>query len=203
MAHFSYDSDLVGGSLQVRESRIVADLMLRGLSADEWQQAIMVDNLLQKRAPATAKRIAQSIRKRLERMEPEFWRALRDGDDDLATQVAFCAALERNLLLVEFMERVVRDAYVTHAEKLEAYQWEDFLDDCALRDPAIHDWTASSRKKMGQITFRMLAEVGYLKDTRSLKLQNIVIRPEVRAMLSDNHKRRIMDCMSVSYKGAN
>lgn len=203
MAHFSYDSDLVGGSLQVRESRIVADLMLRKSSADEWHQAIMVDNLLQKRAPATAKRIAQSIRKRLERVEPEFWRALRDGDDDLATQVAFCAALERNLLLVEFMERVVSDAYVTHAEKLEVYEWEDFLNDCALRDPAIHEWTASSRKKMGQVTFRMLAEMGYLKDTRSRQLQNIVIRPEVRAMLSDNHKHRIMDCMSVSFKGAN
>ena len=95
MAEFSYDSDLIGGSLQVRESRIVAGLLVNDASADEWNQAIMVENRLQKRAPATAKRIAQSIRKRLERMEPEFWRALRDGDDDLATQVAFCAALER------------------------------------------------------------------------------------------------------------
>ena len=186
----------------MRESRIVAGLLVNDASADEWNQAIMVENRLQKRAPATAKRIAQSIRKRLERMEPEFWRALRDGDDDLATQVAFCAALERNLLLVEFMERVVSDAYVTHAEKLELYQWEEFLEDCANRDPVIHDWTTASRKKMGQVVFRMLAEMGYLTDTTTLKLQNVIIRPEIRAMLADNYKHRLIECLNIAFKGA-
>lgn len=185
----------------MREGRIVADLILKNASEEEWHQSIMVDNLLQKRAPATAKRIAQSIRKRLERMEPEFWRALRDGDDDLATQVSFCAALERNLLLVEFMERVVNDAYVTHTEKLELYQWDDFLEDCAHRDSAIYDWTSKSKKKMGQVVFRMLAEMGYLANTRSLKLQNVTIRPEVKSMLADNYKQRLLDCMTISFKG--
>ena len=202
MSEFSYDSDLIGGSLQVRESRIVSGLLVNDASADERNQAIRVENRLPKRAPATAKRIAQSIRKRLERMEPEFWRALRDGDDDLATQVAFCAALERNLLLVEFMERVVSDAYVTHAEKLELYQWEEFLEDCANRDPVIHDWTPASRKKMGQVVFRMLAEMGYLTDTATLKLQNVIIRPEIRAMLADNYKHRLIECLNIAFKGA-
>jgi hypothetical protein len=104
-------------------------------------------------------------------------------------------------MLVEFMERVVRDAYLTHAEKLELYQWDDFLEDCAHRDPAIFDWTTSSRKKMGQVVFRMLAEMGYLKDTRSRKLQNVIIRPEVKAMLADNYKQRLMDCMNIAFKG--
>lgn len=185
----------------VRESRIVASLMLDQVTEEEWDQAIRVENVLQKRTPASAKRNAQAIRKRLERLEPEFWRALRDGDEELATQVAFCAALERNFLLVEFMERVVRDAYITHSEQLEAFQWADFLEDCAHRDPAIHDWKESSKKKMGQVAFRMLAEVGYLKSTRSLKLQHVVIRPEIRAMLDDTYKQRIKKCMEVSYKG--
>ena len=142
------------------------------------------------------------MRKRLDRVEPEFWQALRDGDEDLATQVAFCVALERNLLLLEFMERVVADAYITHAEKLELYQWDDFLVECAERDPAIHDWTRSSRKKMGQVALRMLVEMGYLKDTRTLELQNVIIRPEVRAMLEDNYKQRLLDGMDIRYKGA-
>lgn len=186
----------------VRESRIVADLLLSNASPEEWERAITVENRLQKRAPATAKRLAQSIRKRLERMELDFWRALRDGDENLATQAAFCAALERNLLLVEFMERVLNDAYVTHTEKLEAYQWDDFLEDCAHRDSAIHDWTRSSKKKMGQVVFRMLAEMGYLVDTATLKLQNVIIRPEIRAMLADNYKHRLIECLNISFKGA-
>jgi len=33
--------------------------------------------------------------------------------------VVFCAALERNLLLVELIETVFKDAFVTRAETLE------------------------------------------------------------------------------------
>jgi Putative inner membrane protein (DUF1819). len=146
---FQYDSDLVGGSLMVRESRVIADLLLQRADAEMWDSAIRLENRLQKRAIATGKRIAQSIRKRLERLDPEFWMALRDGDEELATQVSFCSALERNLLLVEFMEDVVMEAFVTHTEKLNQYQWDDFIEERAFRDPAIAGWTESSRKKNG------------------------------------------------------
>jgi ribosomal protein S8 len=77
----------------------------------------------------------------------------------------------------------------------------DFLEECANRDSSILDWTESTRKKMGQVVFRMLAEMGYLKSTRSLKLQHVLIRPELRVMLEDNYKPRIKECMEASSKG--
>lgn len=195
---FSYQGDLTGGSLQVRESRVVADLLLQNASEADWQQAILTDNRLQKRSPATARRIAQALRKRLELLEAPFWQALLNGDDELATQVALCSALERNLLLVEFMETVVSDAYITQATTLDAWQWDDFLQDRAYRDPAIADWTTSSKKKMGQVALRILAEAGYLKNTRSLQLQHVLIRPEVRTLLEDSYRHRILACLRIS-----
>ena len=202
MTQFSYDSDLTGGSLLVPESRIVADLLLSGADKDEWHEQIVVQNRLQKRASATARRLAQSVRKRLERVEPEFWRALRDGDDDLATQAAFCAALARNLLLLQFMESTVADAYLTQSERLQPYQWDEFLQQCSQQDQKIDGWTESSRKKMGQVVFRILAEVGYLKNTRNLELQNVIVRPEIRVMLQDNYRHRLLQCIDISYRGA-
>ena len=161
-------------------------------------QAIQTENRLQKRSPATAKRQAGALRKRLERLDEPFWRALRDGDDELATQVAFVAVLERNLLLVEFVETVLRDAFILRAEKLAQYQWLDFLEDRAHRDPAVADWTDSSKKKMGQVVFRILAEGGLLQSTRSLRLQNILVRPEVNVLLEDSRRSRIKACLNVS-----
>lgn len=191
----NYDSDLIGGSLQVRESRIIADLMLTQATADQWQQVIFVENQLQKRSPATAKRVAQALRKRLERVEAPFWRAIRDGDDELATQATFCAVLERNLLLVEWIETVVADAITSRAGHLSLYQWNEFLDDRSHRDSRIGGWTESSRKKMGQVVFRILAEIGLLHDTRSLQLQKLMIRPETRQLLEQSSRHRLMACM--------
>ena len=198
LEQFHYDSDLIGGSLMVRESRIIADLLLQQATAEQWQQAIQVENVLQKRTAASAQRNATAIRKRLERLEPDFWKALRDGDDELATQVAFCGALERNLLLVEFMETVLRDAYTSQAEQLDSYVWLDFLEERSQRDPDIVDWKESSKKKMGQVVFRMLAEVGYLKSTRKLELQRVIVRAELRSLLEEHYKQRIKRSMEVS-----
>ena len=198
MHSFHYDSDLIGGSLQVRESRIVADLLLQDASPEQWHEVIQQQNRLQKRAPASAKRVAQAIRKRLERLDAPFWRAIRDGDDELATQVVFCSALERNLLLVEFIETVLKDAFVTRAGVLEPYHWNEFLDERSHRDSAITTWTESSRTKMAQVVYRMLAEVGLLESTRNMKLQNLMIRSEVRVLLDDSYRYRIKACLEVS-----
>ena len=182
----------------VRESRIIADLLLKQASEEEWQQKIHVENALQKRSPATAKRNAQAIKKRLELIEPEFWRALRDGDDELATQVAFVGVLERNLLIVEFMEQVLKDLYTVHAKKVELYHWLDFLDDCGNKDKKIVDWKESTKKKMGQVVFRILIEAGFMDNARSKKLQPVVIRPEVKSMLENTFKPRLLACMDIS-----
>jgi hypothetical protein len=197
MNDFSYNSDLNGGSLMVRESRIIARLLLQGASADDWQQTIQINNELQKRTPATAKRLAQSIRKRLELLEPEFWKALRDGDDELATQVAFVSVLERNLLLLEFMESIVKDAYAAHVEKIELYQWADFLEDCGNKDPKIFDWKDSTKHKMGTVVFRILFEAGYINSARNAKLQNVLIRPEVKDMLENTFRKRLLASMDI------
>ena len=198
MREFSYDSDLIGGSLLVREARIIADLLFSKADDSEWKRVIQTENRLQKRSPATAKRQASALRKRLERLDEPFWRTLRDGDDELASQIAFVAVLERNLLLVEFVETVLRDAFILKTEKLAQYQWMDFLEDRAHRDPAIGTWTESSKKKMGQVAFRILAEVGLLQSTRSLRLQNVLVRPEVNVLLEDSRRYRIKACLNVS-----
>lgn len=178
----------------VRESRAVADLLLSNADEGQWHQAIIIDNRLQKNRPATAKRAGQAVRKRLEKLEPPFWQALRDGDDQLATQVSFCAAMARNLLLVEFLESVVADAFLTHAESLQAYQWDEFLAERAHRDEAIAGWADSSKRKMGQVVYRMLAEVSILASSRSRKLQPLLLRPEVKSLLETYQHERLQTC---------
>ena len=89
LEQFHYDSDLIGGSLMVRESRLIADLLLREATTEQWHQAIQVDNILQKELRLQPNVTPPPFVSVLERLEPDFWKALRDGDDELATQVAF------------------------------------------------------------------------------------------------------------------
>jgi ABC-type sugar transport system ATPase subunit len=61
-----YNAEISAGSLMLPESRRIAGLLLTHPSREQWLDALKLDNLLQKRTPATARRQAQLIRKRLQ-----------------------------------------------------------------------------------------------------------------------------------------
>lgn len=182
----------------VRESRIIATLLLKKTTKDQWTKAITDDNLLQKRTPASAIRMAGAIRRRLEGLESDFLKMLCEADNQLATQIVLVAAIEKNLLLLEFMESVVKDAYAANKGQLHSYEWTDFLESCANKDPEILHWKESSKKKMGQVAIRMLKEAGYIERTRVFKLQPVIIHPELIELLQATNRQRILDAMDIS-----
>jgi len=47
-----YRADITAGSLKIAESRVIADLLLRGVDETGWRQAITKDNVLKAKNPA-------------------------------------------------------------------------------------------------------------------------------------------------------
>ena len=179
-----YKADLSAGSLLPSESRVVAGLLLQGGTRLSFDHAILVENVLQKAAPATARRQARLIKSRLETMPASVWHEIATGNKEVATQLMFAAALKHSALLHSF----VRDVVADHARRLEhtlsTHAWEPFLADCATRDPAVGAWTPATRSKLRQVIVLILAQARYLESTRSLRLLPPHINPAVDRMLS-------------------
>ncbi len=57
-----YNGDIVAGSLLIQETRKIASLLLNNVTDKEWKRAIEIDNILQKRSPASAIRQARLIK---------------------------------------------------------------------------------------------------------------------------------------------
>lgn len=93
-----YRADITAGSLKVPESRAVAELLLCNADPAQWHEAIQEKNVLQTRNPATARRLLQLIRDRLELMQPPLWRLVRDGSMEVATHAVFAAAVKHSPL---------------------------------------------------------------------------------------------------------
>jgi len=98
-----YNAKITGGSLRLRDSRIIANLLLQRLGAEEWKQAIFEDNVLQLNREGTIRRIAPLLRNRLEPMGEGLWEMVRDGGRELATQATFAAAIKHSRLLGDFL----------------------------------------------------------------------------------------------------
>jgi len=196
-SHKAYLGDLIGGSLMIRESQIVAELLLKKPSKDEWTDAIVNQNILQKRSDASSKRNAATIKKRLEGLSDEFIEQLAFGSTELSTQLMFAATLINSTMLADFMRNIFIDAKRMFRENIDSTDWESFWDERSRLFPEFAQMTASSTYKVAQVAFKVLADAGYIETTRNKKLQNVYLLPEVRSLLTDMNRDDIIAAMEV------
>ena len=194
----TYKADITAGALKLPESRLVANLLLRQVDADGWRDAIITNNILQARSPATARRLTQLIRGRLETMGPDLWKLVRDGKGDVVTHALFAVAVKHSQLLGDFLDIVVAEQYRLFSKELTPIMWTDFLEGCRERDPDMPQWHESTQKRLRSSVFQMLAQAGYIQSTRCLKLQTVHIAEQVLHFLKANHEEYVLRCIQVA-----
>ncbi len=192
-----YKADITAGALKVAESRIIADLLLRNLDEKQWKKVILTDNILQTHNPATATRLTRLIRGRLETMDEKLWRLVRDGNSVIATQAIFAAALKQSRLLGDFLDLVVREQLRVFMPVLSNKLWEAYLLECRGRDPEMPEWNSSTKNRLRSSVFQILAQVGYIDNTRTLKLQSVFIAPQVLHYLQEHQEDYVLRCIQI------
>ena len=199
MTHSShiYNAEISAGSLMLSESRIIAQLLLEQPDEKAWHRAIIIDNVLQKKAPSSAKRQARLIRNRLELMPKALLNMILDGNREVATQALFAAAIKHSRLLGDFIDEVIRQHIKTFNTQLTLRDWENYFSDCEQRDDSLKRLSETTKKKLGQVVFRILAEASYIDTTRSLNLTPAQVVPEVYRVLENAGEDYVMKCMEV------
>lgn len=194
-----YNAEISAGSLMLPESRRVARLLLTHPTKAQWSDALRLDNILQKKTPATARRQARLIRNRLDTLEEEGWAIIADGPQEAATQLLFAASIKHSRVLADFLA----DVYAGHLRRLEQHlspvnDWEAFWTDCVRRDPEAASFSAASTSKMLQVILRVLAEARYLESTRALRLTPPHLHPDVVRYLKRHGDMAVLSLMDMT-----
>lgn len=192
-----YTATISSTALRIRETRIVADLLLQGVSDDAWKDAVLQQNVLQMGRPVTIIRSSNIIRARLKPLGDGLWRMVRDGGRGLAVQAAFAGAVKHSRLLGDFMDITMREQRALFAKNLENRMWNEYIAGCRGRDPDMPHWSDATVAKLRSMVFAMLAEAEYLKDTRSLLLQSVFVDTELVDYLRDRGETYVLRCMQV------
>lgn len=194
-----YNAEISAGSLMLPETRTLARLLLTRPSREQWFAALKLDNLLQKKTPATARRQAQLIRKRLATLEEEGLQLMASAAHEVVTQLLFAAVIKHSRIFADF----VRDVYAGKLRRLEqhlspAKDWEGFLAECVQRDPELGKLSASTKAKVLQVIIRVLAEAHYLDSTRTLRLTPPHLHPDVVSYLKRHGDTSVLAIMDMS-----
>lgn len=192
-----YKADITAGALKVPECRIIADLLLRDVDTEGWRLAIFEENVLQTRSPMTAKRLRTLLRGRLETMDAELWRLVRDGTGTVATHACLATAVKRSALLGDFLDLVIREQYRVFQKTLPNRQWDNYIDDCRGRDPEMPIWSESTIRRLRSSVFQILTQAGYIDSTKARKLQAVhIVKPVIR-YLEKHDEQYVLRCIQV------
>jgi hypothetical protein len=192
-----YTATISSTSLRLRESRIVADLLLQGVGDKAWKGAIVKQNVLQVASAVGVVRSSNILRARLEPLGEGLWKMVRDGGRELATQAAFAGAVKHSRLLGDFMDITMREQRALFAKELENRMWTEYIEGCRGRDPDMPHWSDATVAKLRSVVFSMLAEADYLKDTRSLLLQNVFLDAQLAEYLRGRGESYVLRCLEV------
>lgn len=195
--HKRYLGDLIGGSLMLRESQILAGLMLKEPTLSEWNEAIVDENILQKPSAASAKRNALTIKKRLSGLNNRFLEKLAYSGSDEASQLMFAATLINSPLLADFMRTVVVDAKQMYRESLTVDDWHHFWQDRSRLYPALAEMSEASTYKVSQVAFKVIADAGYIDSTKNKQLLNVYVSQDVRELLSEMDHDDVLQAMEL------
>lgn len=193
-----YRADITAGALKVPESRIIADLLLRRLDETGWKEALYDQNVLQTRSPKTAARLTLLLRGRLSLMDADLWQLVRDGSGTVATQACLAAAVKHSALLGDFLDLVVREQYTRYAKALSNTVWDDYILDCRGRDPEMPQWSTATRDRLRSSVFQILAQAGYIANTRTLRLQPVYMASPVLDYLTTHQEHYVLRCIQVA-----
>lgn len=192
-----YNAEIVAGALLPSESRIIAQLKLDMTPDNELFRLIKNENVLQKRSPATALRMAKLISKRFIYADDALLSIIVNGSRFASNQALLVAAIKHSNLLGDFMLQVVKDKWRRFEPRLSPADWNEFLNQCEQLDPSVTHWQHSTREKLGQVVRKCLVEAGYLESSRNPIIIPLYLAREVREYLLREGNENVLNSMEI------
>ena len=169
------------------ETKRLAKLLLMRPTQEEWNHALVEENILQKKTPSTAKRQAALIKKRLDKLTPEGIKLIAEGDNEVTSQMILAACILHSELLKDY----IKHEYAGQLRRLDTHlnpnSWDAFWVECANRDPSILAWSDLTKNKLFQVILRILAQVKYIESNKSKRITPPLLHPQVVRYLKQNN----------------
>ena len=183
-----YNGGLTREQFLFYEIRIVASLECRGLERDEIRRKIRDDNLFQFPTEKMVDSITNTCFKRIDALDSEsLIYNLASGTIESAKQTNLYAMMKYNRIVWDFMITVIGEKYRIHDFDFSQKDLNLFFHRLQEQDDNVASWSDSTIRKIKQVLKKSLIECDYLDSTRSEKLNQILITPELEDGIREKH----------------
>lgn len=175
-----YNGGLTREQFLFFEIRIVASLMVQGLTKEDILKKIRQDNLFQFPTERMISSIAGCCFRRIDALESQTLVGyLADAPAEVAKQVNLYAMMKYNRIVWDFMTTVIGEKYRTQEFDFSRKDLNIFFFRLQEQNDAVASWSDGTINKIKQVLTKSLAECEYLDSVRARQLNLISIAPEL------------------------
>lgn len=168
------------------EMRVIAGLILDDFSDDEIIDQVYELNLFQYPTEKSVKRMARNCLKRIYLLNDNILiDIIANGASDSAKQVCLYAMMNQYRIIYEFMVSVVGEKYRLKDFSFSKKDINVFFSRLQEQSDVVASWSDSTIQKLKQVLLKMLVDTEYLDNTKSERLNTVLIDFDLKNILID------------------
>lgn len=172
------------------EMRIVARLLDDGMDEEQVKEEVVVNNLFQYPTERMIKNIASVCLNRFkETNSKELIHIVATESSDVAKQACLFLMMNYYRLVWEFMITVIGEKYRTKDSSFTKMDLNSFFTRLQEQNVVVASWSDSTINKCKQVLKKTLVENGYLDNTRSEVLNNILLDLSVKEAIENTNNK--------------
>ncbi|WP_163710185.1 DUF1819 family protein [Mangrovibacterium lignilyticum] len=137
---------------------------------------------------ATGKRRYNVIKKRIETLTRRQVDILASGSLTEQRHIAFLATCKAHLFVRDFTVEVIREKLLLYDYELSEGEYISFFRRKAELHPEMENLTETTKKKIKQVTFKMLEQAGIIDDVKSKMIQPQLLEEKVIQAIAEDNK---------------
>lgn len=183
-----YNGGLTREQFLFFEIRIVASLVLQGLTRNEILEKIKEENLFQFPTERMISSIAAACFRRIDALESEaLVYHLANAPAEVAKQINLYAMMKYNRIVWEFMTTVIAEKFRTQEFEFSKKDLNIFFFRLQEQNDTVASWSDATISKIKQVLTKSLVECDYLDTTRATELNMVSIVPELEDEIRANN----------------
>lgn len=166
------------------EMRVIACLVIEGLSDEEILDKVYEENLFQYPTEKSVKRMTKNCLKRIHLLsDNNLIEIIAHGASDSAKQVCLYAMMNQFRVVYEFMVSVIGEKYRIKDFSFSKKDINVFFSRLQEQSDVVASWSNSTIQKLKQVIIKMLVDTEYLENSKSDSLNTVLIDFELQNIL--------------------
>ena len=185
MAQQTYNLGFTASSLRLQEALKIAALYVEHRNWKVVRDRVITENQLQQRTASSSNRLFRELSSRLKHLADDEIVAFVEGPDTQRLYLLWLATRRRYAFLQEFFVEVVKEHHRNLNYRLEYADFDIFFNAKMDLHDELSEITDTTRRKIRQVTFRMMRETGLLNSDNTINPVSELLRTDSGSTLEN------------------